>query len=40
MVNVALEKGYLLQGGICPHSENRPGYFQAMVEPVKKEKKK
>jgi hypothetical protein len=38
MVNLALEKGYLLQGGICPHPENKPGYFQAMVAPAEKKK--
>lgn len=38
MVNLALEKGYLLQGGICPHPENKPGYFQAMVAPTEKKK--
>ena len=38
-VNKLLEEGYLLQGGVCPTSEGRPGYHQAMTYTLKEKKK-
>lgn len=40
-VNEYLEDGYLLQGGVTPTAEGRPGYHQALtsIEVVKEKKK-